>query len=317
MFAAAVRMICRRMMCSRSAWTHRRSRPISLMPIQQSVLWNVSHSRCLTVKRSVPTALRKDDLRFTSNSRPATHRQSAMPRPCGWTRRMLIAVMLSAIAYVPTEVLGGVVTFPSGQKRMRAHLAQPAGDGPFPVVVYLHGGRGQAIGGDPQKTAAALAKSGFLGFAPIRDKDPGLTGNIQGVVAALNYVKGLQQADPSRVALIGFSRGGLLAFMAATRRRDLKAIVMMAPAEGRGVLRRFLADARRVNVRTLILVARNDTRQADHVSISRQIHSALQTAGKQSRLVVYPPFGKDGHQLFFQVRASYWRDVEQFLKEHL
>ncbi len=279
---------------------------MSLMQTQQCRLRNMSHSVCRIRKGVVA-----DGVRSSATRQPGMHRA----RRCVWI--LFAGIMLSAIVVFPGEVSARVVTFASGQNRMRAHLAVPEGDGPFPAVIYLHGGRGQAIGGDPEKTAAALAKSGFLGFAPIRNKDPGLSGNIEGVVAALNYVKGLKQAVPSRMAVIGFSRGGLLAFMAATRRRDLKAIVLMAPAEGRGVLRRFLADARRVNLRSLILVARNDTRQADHVSISRQIHSALQTAGKQSRLVIYPAFAKDGHQLFFQVRASYWRDVEKFLKAHL
>ena len=105
--------------------------------------------------------------------------------------------------------------------------------------------------------------------------------------------------------------------MAATRRRDLKAVVLMAPAEGRGALRRFLGETPRVNVPTLILVAANDIRQADHVRIARQIHAKLGSANKQSRLVVYPAFGQDGHHLFFKVRASYWRDLEQFLKKNL
>ena len=173
------------------------------------------------------------------------------------------------------------------------------------------------MGGDPAATARALAKAGFVGFGPLRKPTISLAGNIQDVIAAIQYVKKLEKVDVDKLAVIGFSRGGLLAFMAATRRQDLKAIVMMAPAPGNGTLVRFLPQASRVTASTLILVARNDTRQADHVALSRQTHAALEKAGKPVRLVVYPAFGRDGHLLFFQQRQTYWADVVKFLKEQL
>ncbi len=209
------------------------------------------------------------------------------------------------------------VVYQSGSMQLTGHLFTPRGTGPFPAVIYLHGGRGPIVGGNPEATAEALAKSGFVGFAPIRRKELTLKGNAQDVIAAINYVKNLKDVDADRLAIIGFSRGGLLAFMASTRQRDLKAIVLLGPAEGQGTLRRFLAGADNVTAPTLTLVAENDISQQDHVSISRQIHTALKNAGKQPRLIVYPPYEHDGHRLFFEVRPTYWHDVEKFLKSHL
>jgi hypothetical protein len=66
----------------------------------------------------------------------------------------------------------------------------------------------------------------------------------------------------------------------------------------------------------LLLISENDGAQADHVGIVRKLEQALQQGGADARLIVYPPYGSDGHRLFFQL-GSYWRDVEQFLSQHL
>ena len=209
------------------------------------------------------------------------------------------------------------VFYQSGSTRLKAELEMPTGKGPFPAVIYLHGGVPPKVGGDPAATARALARAGFVGFGPRRKPTVSLAGNVQDVIAAIQYVKKLENVDQNKLAVIGFSRGGLLALMAATRRQDLKAIVIMAPAPGNGTLARFLPQASRVTASTLILVASNDTRQADHVALSRQTQAALEKAGKPVRLVVYPAFGRDGHLLFFQVRQPYWADVLKFLSEKL
>ena len=168
----------------------------------------------------------------------------------------------------------------------------------------MDGGRGNAVGGDPQATAEALAKSGFVGFAPIRGRNSSLARNIPEVIAAVDYVKNIEYVDEQRLAIVGFSRGGLLAFMASTQRRDLNAVVLMAPAHGQGTLRRFISRADGVTAPTLILVARNDTKQADHVRISQQINTTLKKAGKDSRLILYPAYRRDGHRLSFRGSAD-------------
>jgi dienelactone hydrolase len=230
----------------------------------------------------------------------------------------VVSVLLAIVVIGDCQSLTAKeVTYQSGTIRLKGYLETPAGSGPFPAVIYLHGGLPPKVGGDPAATAKAIARAGFVGFSPIRRNSVSLPGNIQDVIAAISYVNGLKNVDKDRLAVIGFSRGGLLAFMASTRRRDIKAVVLMAPAAGNGALVRFLPLARNVAASTLILVARNDKGQADHVSLSQQVNTALKNARKETRLIIYPPYGRDGHLLFFQVRQPYWQDVEKFLKSHL
>ncbi|MBI85075.1 MAG: hypothetical protein CMJ81_17920 [Planctomycetaceae bacterium] len=238
----------------------------------------------------------------------------AMKQSC-----IILSLVLFAIAMIGDKpaVFGKEVSFQSGSHRIKGYLATPNGTGPFPTVLFLHGGMGPIVGGNPSAVVDALANAGFVGFAPIRRNNPSMATHAHDTVAAIDFLKRLNQVDNARLAITGFSRGGLLAFMASTRRQDLQAVVLMAPAHGRGILHRFLTDAGNVSAPTLILVARNDTRQANHVSLSRQIHTGLRAAGKQTELIVCPPYGQDGHHLFFEVRLSYWQDVERFLKTQL
>lgn len=225
---------------------------------------------------------------------------------CAWTSGPWMKAALAAEE----------VVYYSDGLALKGTLCKPKGEGPFPVVLYHHGGFGDFIGGAPRETCAALAGAGFIGFAPIRRKDLSMEGNLDDVLAAVEFAKHLPEADPQRIGMIGFSRGGLLALMAAGQGTGFKAIVLMAPAPGRGHLEAFLPSARTISAPVLLMVAENDKGQADHVAIARRIKEALEAAGREVKFLLYPPYGNDGHRMFFEVGA-YWKDVEDFLKKNL
>ncbi|MDP7267257.1 MAG: alpha/beta fold hydrolase [Pirellulales bacterium] len=209
------------------------------------------------------------------------------------------------------------IVLPSGGQRTEAYLAEPEGEGPCPAVLFLHGGRGGIVGGDPQQSLAALARAGYVALAPMRLKQNTLRAEITQTRGALEYLRKLDRVDPKRVAVVGFSRGGLLALIAAVKSPELRAAILMAPAAGRGALSRALAAATKNTAPTLILVSGNDSAQADHVEIARTINGRLKQVGADSQLTVYPAYRSDGHQLFFKVRATYWKDLVAFLDTHL
>ena len=239
--------------------------------------------------------------------------------------------MRSSLASLPLVALAGIlatcsialggepVNILSGGHRLQGTVCLPGGQGPFPAVVYHHGGVGHRIGGAPEDTCRALVKKGFVGLAVIRRPTRPLMGHLDDANAAVDYVKQLPSVDPQRIWVIGFSRGGLLSWQQATSRHDLAAVVIMAVAVHPDL---NLDDASRIKAPVLVLVAENDTgskytRNRDTAEFTRRLVSALRQAGRNVQSVVYPPFQPEGHTLFFRVRPEYFSDVVQFLKSNL
>ena len=99
-------------------------------------------------------------------------------------------------------------------------LRKPEGDGPFPAVIFIHGG----LGDDPKYTRAMLEWSAaelllqesFVVFSS--DYRVDLTGkDIGDVAAAFKYVAGQPFVDGQKIAYFGDSHGAFLAIMAATQ----------------------------------------------------------------------------------------------------
>lgn len=222
------------------------------------------------------------------------------------------------------EAAGGEVkkvVYTTKPKTLKGYLCSPSGAGPFPAVLYNHGGLGNIIGGAPKETCEALATAGFVGFAPIRRQTRSLGGHPHDVKAGLNYLLALDYVDRNRVAMMGFSRGGALTFMVAARAAPIKAAVIMASANPPPKSGFTLEDAVNIRVPVLLLVAKNDTGSRksmgqNTVKTVRRMSAALTEAGNTPKMIVYPPYGSDGHEMFFEIGA-YWTDVVEFLKKHL
>lgn len=109
-----------------------------------------------------------------------------------------------------------------GGRPLYACFLKPEGDGPFPAVVFIHGG----LGDNPKYTrtmldwsiAGLLFKENYVVFST--DYRVDLTGkDIGDVTAAFENVAGLPYVDGRRIAYFGESHGAYLAVMAATQTR--------------------------------------------------------------------------------------------------
>ncbi len=209
------------------------------------------------------------------------------------------------------------IVYRSGELELEGYLCVPEGNGPFPAVVYNHGGVEDQIGGAPRETCELLATEGYVGFSPIRRATRSMDGHIDDVFAAVEYVKSLAYVDIDRIGIMGFSRGGLLTFIAITQRADFKGAILMAPAPGgHSEFEKTLAEVGKISTPVLILIAEIDTEPNDLVPLSNQVKEAMEAEGKDVEMILYPPYGEDGHTMFFEI-GDYWRDVQRFWSDNL
>jgi dienelactone hydrolase len=191
-----------------------------------------------------------------------------------------------------------------------SYLCRPAGSGPFPAVLYNHGGKGDAVGGDLKGTCEALAKAGYVAHSEKRPATIDMKGHLDEVLAALAALRNNADVDKSRVGVMGFSRGGLLSLqVAVTQPDDVKAVASLAPAAAKTALSDTLKDAAKVTAPVRVYVSENDLYQDDHVQLAKDVESALKAAGKDVQLTIYPKYGSDGHMRFDSVQEPYWSDV--------
>ena len=99
--------------------------------------------------------------------------------------------------------IGREVVYTEKVYTLKGYLSKPKGLGPFPAVIYSHGGLGKKIGGSPIETSEALAKAGYVGFSPLRRPTVPMSGHLDDVMDALDYVKGLDYVDKNRMGLMG------------------------------------------------------------------------------------------------------------------
>jgi dienelactone hydrolase len=195
---------------------------------------------------------------------------------------------------------------------------RPGGRGPFPGVLYSHGGRQGAVGGYLEGTCEAPADAGYLAHSKRRIDEDNIGLQLVDALVGLDTLLAHPDLDTDRVGIIGFSRGGLLTLqMAVERHDDVHAAVLMAPAHGVYTMDRTLEDVTPIDDPILVLVSENDLIQADHVAIAHDVEAALTDAGKKVRLIIYPPYQHDGHELFFLVQEPYWPDLVAFLDQQL
>jgi dipeptidyl aminopeptidase/acylaminoacyl peptidase len=225
------------------------------------------------------------------------------------------------------------IRYPStGGLTITGLMCRPAGDGPFPVIAINHGGF------DPASSVGGLvhlfAKLGYVAVASDyrgtggSDGRPEMAaGEVDDVLALLEWVGRLPFADAGRTVMMGVSHGGKIALLAAAREPSIRAVLdLVGPTDTRAWWDYLMSDPdRSPNVRRLVdtLLAkvpelpfwddsewarRSPIRVADRIGCPTlliygaaddmvpleqgvRMHEALRAAGKPSELIIDPEAG--------------------------
>jgi len=242
------------------------------------------------------------------------------------------------------------VFYASGNLKIEAYVFKPQGKGPFPVVIYNHGSRpGHERAERPfAYVGKMLATNGYFVVVPERrgygksdgrqfseeigeDRGPRYVVRLQqeadDVIAAAEFAQTLPDADGSRITVMGWSFGGIVSVLAASRSDVFKVVVDQAGGalswDGSPALQTALKEAAsKIRIPLLGMVAEND-RTTKSVKI---VVEGAKKHGSRATLIVYPAFKSKenpsgvapGHMIFSADGALLWEsDLKDFLKEGL
>jgi len=239
--------------------------------------------------------------------------------------------------------------YPSGKFKIEAYVYKPEGTGPFPVVIYSHGSR---AGHEREErpfvyVAEMLTQSGYVVIVPERrgygksggptfgeaigeDRGPRFVARVQeeadDVLAVVEFVKALPYADTKRMAVMGWSIGGIVSVFAASQSAAFRAVVDQAGGaltwdQSHAMQQALKEAAGKVRIPLLGMVAKNDRTTE---SVKAVVHEA-EANGATAKLIVYPAFTPrdaggvpPGHMIFGREGWKIWEeDLKEFFSKNL
>jgi dienelactone hydrolase len=155
---------------------------------------------------------------------------------CNSTKRITIEALRDRSANGTSRFV-----FPTSGSKAEAYLIKPAGPGPFPLMILLHGHTFESIEGAESVVPEAEAFASDLCYAGLAvslpgygatEVPPGIDPEITLIVVldAVSFVKKLPWVDSKRLYLYGFSRGAFFAALLANRIEGIEGIVLQSGA---------------------------------------------------------------------------------------
>jgi dipeptidyl aminopeptidase/acylaminoacyl peptidase len=214
--------------------------------------------------------------------------------------------------------------FPTSGSNAEAYLTRPAGPGPFPLMILLHGHtllgsigaesilpEAEAFASDLCYAGLAVSLPGYGATEVPPGTDPKITLNV--VLDGVSLVKKLPWIDPKHLYLYGFSFGAFFASLLANRLEGIEGIVLQSGAydlnrfyqdtlwfrsmlnpsgEPNPKLISILPEVPTWHAPTLVLHGEKDALVS--VQQANLLRDSLEAAKKPYRFVLYP---NNGHRL--------------------
>jgi carboxymethylenebutenolidase len=226
-----------------------------------------------------------------------------------------------------TEIIAQRVEFESNGGRTPGYLAQPAwGAGPGVVVIQEWWGLVAHI----QDVCERFARQGFIALAPDlyhgkaasepdearkllmeMDRDRA----VREIIAAIGYLKGLEQVSPKKVGVVGFCMGGMLTITTAAASDQLDAAVAFYG------LPRDLNLAGNIRVPLLGLFAEHD--HSFSPETVKEFEKALEKSASAYETHIYPgtqhAFFNDARPHIYNPQAAQdaWERTLRWFKQYL
>jgi carboxymethylenebutenolidase len=271
-----------------------------------------------------------------------------------WLRSCIgIALMLTSVGQAGTP--SDTVAFPSGDKTLHGVLYKPSGSGPYPAVLYNHGGSPGLISNAAfDAIAPHFVSKGWVFFAPYRrgqgmsadagtfvgseigtaEKQGGLSTadatlvrllsgeQLDDQLAGLAWLEAQPFVQAKRIAVMGNSFGGIETVLGAARHAYCAAVDLTGAAmswDKAPALRGCLIEAvQRAQAPLLFIQAENDY----SVEPSRVLYAAARSAHRAAQIHIYPPFqgggvgGMQGHSFAWLGVSEWWPEAFGFIQQH-
>jgi dienelactone hydrolase len=220
-----------------------------------------------------------------------------------------LAVIIAVLAVTRAAAAAPeLVEIPEGSIRLKSYVYRPAGDGPFPAVVALHGcaglaGRSGPVAGRYHDWGERLAAAGFVVLFPDSFGSRGLSSQcsvrersvrtarerVADALAARRWLQNQKWVVANRVSLLGWQNGGGAALWTVRRHArsgaeggpDFRSAVALYPG-----CRRLRQTEWSGRVPTLVLVGAAD--DWGPASACQQMVASARGRSAQAQIVVYP-----------------------------
>jgi pimeloyl-ACP methyl ester carboxylesterase len=155
---------------------------------------------------------------------------------------ILVIVLLPACARQPQPTRVEEITFQSGEFTLVGDLRTPAGTGPFPLVIFVHGSGPADRTGQSfyLPTMERMLQAGFAIFAwdkpgsgestgNLSDSDPNLRHKrAQILLDAIELMKTRPDIEPTRIGVWGVSQAGYVIPIALTQTEDIAFVICVS-----------------------------------------------------------------------------------------
>ncbi|MEN8007560.1 MAG: prolyl oligopeptidase family serine peptidase [Candidatus Krumholzibacteriota bacterium] len=146
---------------------------------------------------------------------------------------------LAEYAFLDSVDIDEIVYISDGL-RVAGHIITPKTPGPHPCLIYNRGGNREFGANSPRRVALRLARFASWGYVVVASQYRGNGGGTEGieefggaeVADVLNLIPLLEsldkEADADRIGMTGFSRGGLMTYLALAGTDRLRAAAIVA-----------------------------------------------------------------------------------------